>query len=281
MSVSQIDRASNPRVSGASGRRSILQEGLVRGGVAARVARELREGLAMLAREGVSRTARHVRTIALIRLHNHFCDRRRVGDFVAGDLRAVIAQEGRAKVAFQGEHAAAVHCAPLPAKTLQWALDALDLAPDAYHFLDVGSGWGYSLAVAAERPFPRLTGIEFAGEFHDMAVANLGVIGRQGRLAPGRVTLRHESALNAELPAEPLVILLANPFGAEVMLPFLQRVEESHRANPREIVVVYANPVHAELFSRFQTRELKLGGRAGLLLRLASPYRVRAYRWGR
>jgi hypothetical protein len=45
-----------------------------------------------------------------------------------------------------------------------------------------------------------------------------------------------------QLPTEPLVIYLYNPFNANVMKRVVDRVLASHSAHPRPIYVIYANP---------------------------------------
>lgn len=242
----------------------------------------LREPLiaARMVREaGVVQTLRHIRTIGLIRLLTMFDDARRMAAFPARNAGAVNASATHLRASDPQEAAAAVHCAPIPATALTWALGALDVDPRDRHFVDVGSGWGYALGVAAGYPFRRLTGIEFAGEFHAMACANMDALAASGALERDRVRLLHESALAAELPAEPLVILLANPFGEPVMRPFIERIAASHRENPRPVTVIYVNPKHADLFERPDVEEIALRGRDAWKLRLLGPYEARAYRW--
>ena len=42
---------------------------------------------------------------------------------------------------------------------------------------------------------------------------------------------------------------LYNPFNEVIMTPFLQHVKESAARNPRDIHIIYHNPVHHELFA--------------------------------
>jgi len=221
----------------------------------------------MLANAGVAATLDHVRTISLLRLHDQLVDRGRRAKFQAS------------RTTTSDEIVEAVHCAPLPSKTIQWAIESAGIEPADYHLVDVGSGWGFALEVAAEMPFRGLTGIEFDGEFHTMAVRNFEAFAADGTVEPGRVTLKHESALEAELPLEPIVVLLANPFGEQIMARFLDRLAESVKVHPRSVIVLYVNPTQAHLFRRPDVKEIELGGSRAVLLKLFSPYRVQAYRW--
>lgn len=241
------------------------------------VIREPLVALQMLRKRGLRKTLSHVRVIALLRILHLIDDRARMASFEKVLSEATNPQAGRARVASDVELASAVHCAPIPATALTWALSALDLDPADYHFVDVGSGWGYALAAAGAYPFRHLTGIEFAGEFHDMACANFDNLARKGTIDRDRVSLLHESALESKLPPGPLVILLANPFGEAVMRPFLERVAESHRDDPRPITILYVNPKHASLFDRDDMKEIPLKGPSAQLLRWFGPYPVRVF----
>lgn len=262
-----------PRVNGAS---KAEQYGL---GAYPAIVREPLVAARMLANAGIAATFEHVSTISLLRLHNQLVDRHRRARFPTSFKDATNAEAGRVRTTTPEEIDDAVHCAPLPSKTIHWAIVAADIAPADYHLVDVGSGWGFALAVAAELPFRALTGIEFDGEFHNMAVRNFEAFAANGTVEPGRITLKHESALEAELPKDPLVVLLANPFGERIMALFLERLEASVAATPRPVVVIYVNPTQAHLFDRPGLEEIRLGGTRATLLSLFSPYRVRAYRW--
>ncbi|MFN3689181.1 hypothetical protein [Salinarimonas sp.] len=236
--------------------------------------------VAMLRRVGLRPTAAHMRTIGLIRALDLLDDRRRRARFVASSPEAMHSQESDLRLCAAGEADAAVHCAPVPAATLVWSFEGLGLALERFHFVDVGSGWGYALRVAADLPFRHLTGIEFAKTFHDMAVANFAAFAARGEVAQERVSLLHESALESDLPREPLVVLLANPFGPAVMRPFVERLRESVRADPRPVEVVYVNPKHPDLFEAPDIRERNLDPRASRRVRALSPYGVRVYSFG-
>ena len=65
------------------------------------------------------------------------------------------------------------------------------------------------------------------------------------------MTVVHADAAAYPLPEGPLVLFLANPFGAETMRRVLDRVVA--RPGSDETVVVYFNPVHAEVFAEHPT----------------------------
>jgi hypothetical protein len=261
---------SSSRLSAAEGAGRVRRSGVLRLPLAA---------LEMARREGPLRMLAQVRTLGLIRILDLLDDARRKRSFVARRARACGFDPARVRASSAAELSAAVHCEPLPAFTLRWALRGLPIDLSERHFVDVGSGWGYALRVAADFPFPRLTGIEFAGELHEAAERSFAAFVERGTLEAGRVRLRNESALEAELPDEPLLILLFNPFGDPVMRDFLDRVDRSYRSNPRPITAVYVNPRQRASFERQHVRHRKLAPASRALLGLLGPNEVRAYEW--
>lgn len=118
-----------------------------------------------------------------------------------------------------------------------------------YTFLDLGSGKGRMLFVAAEYPFRRVEGVEFALELHRRAEDNISRYHARKRKCP-RIESTHANALDYRFPDENLVVYLFNPFTAEVMTPVLANLENT--PDDRDIWVVLYWP---DLSSVFRTRE--------------------------
>jgi hypothetical protein len=110
-----------------------------------------------------------------------------------------------------------------------------------YTFVDIGSGKGKILFVAAEYPFRRIEGVEFAAELHRQAQENIRAFHNR-RQKCGRIESMHGNAIDYEFPRENLVIYFFNPFGPEVMEPVLENLEASIAAHPREVLLVIAYP---------------------------------------
>ena len=121
----------------------------------------------------------------------------------------------------------------------------LDFA--SYTFVDLGSGKGRALILAAEFPFRRLIGVEFAAELTEAARANLAAPA-VAKLANSRVELVCCDAANYEFPQEPLMIYLFNPFGAAIIRRIAQNALASWRSDPRPVEIIYMNPVHVSEF---------------------------------
>ena len=96
--------------------------------------------------------------------------------------------------------------------------------PVQYTFIDVGSGKGRMLFLAAEYRFREIQGIEFAAELHDSAEANI----RSYHSSKQRCSRIRSLLLNASdysFPDDNLVIYFFNPFGHQVMSDVVQNLE--------------------------------------------------------
>ena len=138
--------------------------------------------------------------------------------------------------------------APITVQLFQDAVGSLNIAHERFTFIDLGSGKGRALLLAAAYPFRKIIGVEFVPELHQIAVENL-------RVYNGPVVCRNiepvcMDATKFEFPRDPLVILLFNPFIGPTMIEVLSRIEDSLRRCPREIYILYATPLLAAEFRR-------------------------------
>ena len=235
----------------------------------------------MLAKDGFGRTLAHARAVLLMRIVHRLFDSRLQKRMPQAIWRPTLLDGMELRTISEAELRQAELCAPVSAMTFRLALRGLALDLRTHHFMDVGSGWGYASLLAAMQPFRRVSGVEFARELHERAIANIAWARAQGLLRCEQVELRHESALETELPEDPLLLFLYHPFGADVLAQFLDRVDRSMRALPRPITALYVGPLDARPFQRPGVAELPLRGASARALRLCSPRPVRAWRWTR
>jgi hypothetical protein len=131
---------------------------------------------------------------------------------------------------------------PSRAGTARLALRRLPItAHREYTFIDVGSGKGKVLFVAAEFPFRKIQGIEFAVELHRQAEENISRYFSRKRKCPPIESV-NANAIDYQFPRENLVLYFFNPFGAEVMKKVLINLEQSLRECPRDIFLMLAWP---------------------------------------
>ena len=129
---------------------------------------------------------------------------------------------------------------PARAHNVRSAIKALPLSnPADYTFIDLGSGKGRVLFLAAETPFRGVVGVEYSAAMHKQAVTNLHALRRRPR---AKIDLLHADAATFEFPPGNLVIYMFNPFGPEVMSCVLRNLERAIRDLPRHVVVVMLYP---------------------------------------
>jgi hypothetical protein len=138
---------------------------------------------------------------------------------------------------------------PTPFGVLEDMMLGLDIDPARFTFADLGAGKGRILCLASAWPFRRIVGVELSEDLAAAArhnVSNLSVEWQKCR----RLEVVNGDAATWELPEEPLILYLFNPFGAAVIARLLDRIQASFDAAPRDIYVLYYMPVHAALFTR-------------------------------
>jgi SAM-dependent methyltransferase len=111
-----------------------------------------------------------------------------------------------------------------------------------YTFIDIGSGKGRMLLLAAELPFRRIIGVEFASDLDALARRNVKTY-RNPKQACFQIEPVHIDATQFEFPPEPLLIYLFHPFNQKVMEPVIQNLNRSLAEHPRDVIMLYRNPV--------------------------------------
>ncbi len=135
---------------------------------------------------------------------------------------------------------------PVRAENLKTALEESPIREfGAYTFLDVGSGKGRMLFLAAEYPFRAVRGLEFSNVLHAQAERNIAEY-RSGRQRCKDIVVIHGDAAEYEFPNGNLVVAMFNPFGPEVMGRMVANLERSLGESPRHVIVVLLWPEHWE-----------------------------------
>ena len=139
-----------------------------------------------------------------------------------------------------------------PPRVARAWLRALPADVTAYTFVDLGSGKGRVLLLAAERGFARVVGVEFAEELHAIALENARSAREHGR----DVEPVLGDAASFEFPLDPLVVHFNNPFKESVMSSVISRLSAGYAERPRPIVIVYQQQTVEE--DRHRTRNIDL-----------------------
>jgi SAM-dependent methyltransferase len=120
-------------------------------------------------------------------------------------------------------------------------LTQLPLDVSQFTFLDLGSGKGRTLLLAADYPFAQIVGVELLPKLHRIAVDNIGVYQSIAQRCFAIESICGD-ARDFTFPPAPTVLYLFNPFLKSTLEQVLRRLEQSLRQHPRPVVVLYHNP---------------------------------------
>lgn len=177
-----------------------------------------------------------------------------------------------AELSIDSPHVAfGVQYEPITRSFFRRMLAAVPITPSRYVFLDLGCGKGRALLLAADYPFKRIVGVDFAPELCGIARDNVErFLAHTGR--PDLFEVRCQDAAFFRFSAEPLALFLYNPFAEPVLAQVLANLQASLALHPRPLLVFYRNPLCSSLLDQLPF----------LRLRRATPdYRVYASCAGR
>ena len=130
----------------------------------------------------------------------------------------------------------------VPREIFDEMIASLPIDPATFCFVDIGSGKGRALALAAKRGFPLVVGVELSPKLHRIAERNFARIG--GSLGASIRTL-NLNARDFRFPGTPSVIYLFNPFEDEAITrEVIENIERAHYASGRPAFLLYHWPVH-------------------------------------
>ncbi len=114
------------------------------------------------------------------------------------------------------------------------------------HFLDIGSGKGRALCVAAHQGFKQVTGLDFSKSLCNAATENLTKTKEQVSSFSFKVI--NNDAFYFEIPDDVDCIFFFNPFDEIIMSAVVNNIFTSLQNKPRRISILYVNPLHKALF---------------------------------
>lgn len=122
------------------------------------------------------------------------------------------------------------------------------------HFLDIGCGKGRVLCVAAHHGCNKITGIDFSRELCDEARMNCNLT---KKTFPGlQFTILNNDAFYFDIPLDVDCIFLFNPFDAVIMSGVAENILISYEQHPRDIIILYANPLWKEELIRIGFKQV-------------------------
>jgi SAM-dependent methyltransferase len=126
-------------------------------------------------------------------------------------------------------------------------LHRLDLPRESV-FVDIGSGKGRALLVAAQYGFRKVVGIEFSGALCALARKNAAIFGRKVRLL-SPIEVIEADATTYDFRAEERVLFMYNPFDAQILSQVIANIRRSLEACPRKLWLIYNTPQHHQMIS--------------------------------
>jgi SAM-dependent methyltransferase len=135
---------------------------------------------------------------------------------------------------------------PIEPQLFREIMASLEIDFGEFTFIDIGSGKGRALLLAAQYPFRRVIGVELLPELNSVAEENIRKFSGE-KQACGEVRALCGDATEFTLPAEPLVIFLFNPLPEAGLKTVIENLQASLRECPRPMCVIYASPVFEEL----------------------------------
>ena len=130
-----------------------------------------------------------------------------------------------------------------------------------FTFIDLGSGKGRVLLVAAQYPFQSVIGVEFSKILHNIAEANISKFIDQGLMKNRPTSLNIDAgAFDFSLIGDK-VIFCNNPFTDKLMLRVLDSLELSFRRTGHQVIFIYLTPIQPAVKEKLDTFQLIRQGR--------------------
>jgi hypothetical protein len=130
---------------------------------------------------------------------------------------------------------------PTPEEIVPAMLSTLPFDARDFVFMDVGSGKGKVLMLAAQYPFRRVVGVELCEDLHRVALDNLERFRRDRSGLAETVSVRMDAA-DFPMPEEPLVLYFFGPLADEVVGRVLANLGCSLSRAPRRSYILFYGP---------------------------------------
>ena len=111
-----------------------------------------------------------------------------------------------------------------------------------FTFIDIGSGKGRALLMAADYPLRRILGIEILPALHRVAKENIAKYRSESQRCFAIDCLLGDGG-EFVFPLEPTVLYLFNPLPESGLVRMIGNLERSLREHPRALFVLYHNPL--------------------------------------
>ena len=129
---------------------------------------------------------------------------------------------------------------PLWEGTFHRAISLVPIDLAQFTFVDIGSGKGKLLLLAAQYPFKAIEGVEYGERLHHAAERNIAIFHKATR-TPVPIRSALGDATLYELPAGPVLCMIFNSFDEVTTNNVLRRIAAQGSQGKRPVFVIYAN----------------------------------------
>jgi predicted RNA methylase len=130
-----------------------------------------------------------------------------------------------------------------------------------FTFVDLGSGKGRVLLVAAEYPFKSVVGVEFSKTLHEIAQSNISKFVATGLTKTRPISINMDAGEFDFSQFTDKVVFCNNPFAASLMLRVLDNLQVSLAKTGDQGILIYLTPIPATVKERLDTFGLVAQGR--------------------
>jgi hypothetical protein len=127
-----------------------------------------------------------------------------------------------------------------------------------FRSIDIGSGKGRVLLMAADYPFRRILGIELLPALHRVAQKNLSAYKSDSQQCFALETVCGD-AREFIFPAGPIMLYLFNPLPEYALTELMANLDHSLSQFPRAVYLLYHNPLLEHVLAKYPAFN-KVGG---------------------
>ncbi len=143
----------------------------------------------------------------------------------------------------------AVRYEPIPPEAFPYLVSQAEIFDcSEWTFIDLGSGKGRALLLAAQAGFPKVIGVELGEELHAIARRNIDEF--RGKTSIGDVSSIRGDATSYQFPTDPTLCFINNPFSGDVLARVMENIEASLRGHPRPFKILYYHSNHADVIDQ-------------------------------
>lgn len=122
--------------------------------------------------------------------------------------------------------------------------------PNSSVFIDIGSGKGKNMMMAERYHFKKIKGVEFSKDLCITAEKNMISFQSKRHYTNNIFEVIHSDITEYTVDKEDNIFFLNNPFDEIILKKFIQNIMVSVETHPRQVWLIYYNPLHEEVIAQ-------------------------------